>query len=270
MRDEDCVDFLRWALPRLQLRWSGYRRVRGQVCKRLGRRLRELGLDRVAEYRSYLESHPEEWSELDARCRITISRFGRDRAVFTALRERALPVLARSLRERNEAELRVWSIGCAAGEEPYTLVLLWHLYLQPWFPELTLRITATDTDEVQLRRAHESLYPASSLRELPPALRAVGFEQTRAGFRLRPGFRDLVRFREGDVRKGLIEGPLHLILCRNLVFTYFDDALQREILGGLITLLAPGGALVIGTHERIPAGVPGLTEWLPCIHRLAQ
>ena len=270
MKDEDCVEFLRWALPRLHMRWSGYRRVRSQVCKRLGRRLRELGLDHVSEYRTYLEANREEWRELDARCRITISRFGRDRAVFTALRERVLPVLARSLRERGEAALRVWSIGCAAGEEPYTLVLLWHLYLQPWFPDLALRITATDADEVQLRRAQEALYPASSLRELPPALRAIGFEQTPAGFRLRPRFRQSVRFHEGDVRNGLIEGRLHLILCRNLVFTYFDDALQREILAGLITLLAPGGAPVIGTHARIPAGVSDLTEWLPCIHRLAQ
>jgi hypothetical protein len=156
------------------MRWSGYRRVRSQVCKRLGR-----------QYRAYLEANREEWRELDARCRITISRFGRDRAVFASLRERVLPVLARSLRERGEAALRVWSIGCAAGEEPYTLVLLWHLYLQPWFPDLALRITATDADEVQLRRAQEALYPASSLRELPPALRAIGFEQTPAGFRLR-------------------------------------------------------------------------------------
>jgi chemotaxis protein methyltransferase CheR len=269
VRDEDCVEFLRWALPRLRMRWSGFRRVRSQVCKRLGRRLRDVGLERLSEYRTYLESHPEEWRELDAFCRISISRFGRDRSVWTALRERVLPVLARSLRERGESVLRAWSIGCAAGEEPYTLALLWHLYLRPGFPGLTLRITATDSDEAQLRRAREALYPASSLRELPPELRAVGFERAPAGFRLRPRFRDCVDFEAGDVRNGLIGGRLHLVLCRNLVFTYFDDALQREILDGLIALLAPGGALVIGTHERLPAGASNLTEWLPCVYRSA-
>lgn len=75
MKDTECVEFLQWALPRLHMRWQGFRKVRGQVCKRIGRRIRELNLGEGADYRTYLESHPAEWSVLDDLCRITISRF---------------------------------------------------------------------------------------------------------------------------------------------------------------------------------------------------
>lgn len=78
MRNAECVALLRWALPRLGLRWPGFRRVRRQVCKRIARRIKELGLADVAAYRERLECAPEEWPEFDSLCRITISRFYRD------------------------------------------------------------------------------------------------------------------------------------------------------------------------------------------------
>ena len=87
MNDADCVEFLQWALPRLRMRWAGFRKVRGQVCKRIGRRLKELGLGDIDAYRSYLDKHSEEWEILDGLCRITISRFHRDRKVFECLRD---------------------------------------------------------------------------------------------------------------------------------------------------------------------------------------
>ena len=77
MKDSDCVDFLQWALPRLGLRWPGFRKVRKQVCKRVDRRLRELGVPDAKTYRDFLEKHREEWSVLDSFCRIPISRFYR-------------------------------------------------------------------------------------------------------------------------------------------------------------------------------------------------
>ena len=69
MKDEECVSFLQWALPRLRRYWPGFRKVRRQVCKRIDRRICELDLGGVAAYRLYLECHPEEWPELDTRCR---------------------------------------------------------------------------------------------------------------------------------------------------------------------------------------------------------
>ena len=100
MNDLDCVQFLQWALPKMRMRWPGFRKVRRQVCKRVDRRLRRLGLVGVAAYRAYLDDHPDEWSELDQLCRIPISRFYRDRGVFDLLRDDVLPSLAADTRAR--------------------------------------------------------------------------------------------------------------------------------------------------------------------------
>jgi chemotaxis protein methyltransferase CheR len=62
LRDSDCIAFLQWALPRFELRWAGFRKVRRQVCKRLRRRLNELGLETLAQYRERLDSDPAEWA----------------------------------------------------------------------------------------------------------------------------------------------------------------------------------------------------------------
>ena len=123
MSDADCVAFLQWALPHLDMRWTGFRKVRGQVCKRIKRRLKQLGLEEYSSYRQLLETEPAEWRVLDECCHITISRFFRDRDVFELLRKRILPEMARKA-AREGRPARIWSAGCASGEEPYTLRML--------------------------------------------------------------------------------------------------------------------------------------------------
>src|SRR5688572_21033252 len=125
MRHDACVPFLQWALPRLGLRWEGFRRVRAQVCKRIAERMRERGLADLVEYRALLEREPAEWTVLDDLCRVTISRFWRDRAVWDALHESVLPALVAAVVCRGSSSLRAWCAGCASGEEPYSLLLLW-------------------------------------------------------------------------------------------------------------------------------------------------
>ena len=90
MTDSDCVEFLQWALPRLKMRWPGFRKVRKQVGKRIRRRMRDLKLNGLSDYRCYLETHADEWARLDEICRITISRFYRDKGVFDELRDTVL------------------------------------------------------------------------------------------------------------------------------------------------------------------------------------
>ena len=95
MKDADCREFLDWALPRLGFRRAGFRRVRGQVRKRLARRLDELGLADLEAYRSRLATDAAEWECLDALCRVTVSRMYRDRAVWDLVADSLLPELAR-------------------------------------------------------------------------------------------------------------------------------------------------------------------------------
>src|SRR4051812_29677292 len=154
--DAACVGFLQWALPRLGLRWAGYRKVRRQVCRRLARRLAELGVADLDAYRARLESDRAEWDALRALTPVTISRFARDRAVFDALAREVVPAIAGAARREGRERLRAWSAGCASGEEAYTLALLW--------PQMD--VLATDVHDAVLERARRAAYPDSSLREL--------------------------------------------------------------------------------------------------------
>lgn len=261
IRDPDGVQFLQWCLPRLRLRWAGFRKVRRQVYKRLNRRMQDLGLAGLDEYRAYLENHPTEWPALDALCWISISRFYRDKGLFQYLERDVFPQLAQLALSTGEKELRCWSAGCAAGEEPYTLAILWKHALAAQFPTLGLQIIATDIDPHALGRAERGRYPASSIKDLPKEWLPHAFVPVEEGMCLRPEYRETVTFLQQDIRETTPAGSFHLTLCRYLVFTYFDDALQREILHWSIERLVPGGALVIGGVESLPEDVRGLEPW---------
>ena len=265
MRDSDCVSFLQWALPRLGMRWPGYRKVRGQVCKRIGRRLRQLDLENLQDYQRWLEEDRDEWQILDSLCRITISRFGRDRGVFRVLTTEILPRLVERARANDRGAIRIWSAGCGAGEEPYSVVILsQHRHSS----QMPLRILATDAADHQIRRARAAVYPASSLRELEPAIRDRAFERVEPdSFQLAEEHRKAIEFRQQDLRSEMPTGPFDLILCRNLVFTYFDTERQLAILAAFKRRLAGGGYLVLGSHEALPVADDDLLPIpdCPCI-----
>lgn len=263
MDDRACVEFLQWALPVLKLRWAGFRKVRRQVCKRLGRRLRVLGLPDIAAYQGHLQRHCEEWTVLDGLCRITISRYLRDRRVFSCLQQSILPELVERMNAQGRSWLRLWSAGCAAGEEPYSLAILWELAIKPRAAEAPARleIVATDSDQRLLERAAAACYPRSSVRELPADWRSRAFVERAGEVCLRPPFRRHVEFLWQDVRVESPPGAFDLILCRNLAFTYFDDALQRSILRRLALALRPEGFLVIGIHETLPQDQQDFAPW---------
>lgn len=261
MRDDDCVRFLQWALPRLDLRWAGFRKVRGQVCKRIARRMAELDVRGLDEYRALLASMPDEWRVLERLCRVTISRFWRDRGTFEALAEAVLPALAGSAVRSGQRHLDAWSCGCASGEEPYSLSILWRQRLAPRFPGLRLRVLATDVDLHLLQRAGRGVYPDGSLRELPGDLKSAALEPADGECRVAERYRTPLLRVQHDVRTEPPGGPFHLVLCRNLAFTYFDRDLQRRVAERLAAALHPGGALVLGSHEELPEGIAGLVPF---------
>jgi chemotaxis protein methyltransferase CheR len=272
MKSPECAEFLQLCLPKLRLRWAGYRRVRRQVCKRISHRITELGLSGLPAYKSYLEGHAEEWPILGSLCRITISRFYRDRGVFDMLRSTILPLLAKSLSGRGESELRCWSAGCCSGEEAYTLQILWKLNVIPRLhTDLPLRIIATDAESAVLERARKGCYPESSIRDLPKEWRERVFSLSGTFYTVKEPFRSDIEFVRQDIREQYPDGPFHLILCRNFVFTYFEEALQREVLERFSERLVPGGILVIGLHEAIPHGVTAvaLYDSVRCMYRAA-
>jgi chemotaxis protein methyltransferase CheR len=210
-----------------------------------------LGIEGFAPYRQRLETDPQEWTVLDGLTHITISRFFRDKSIFEALERRVLPdVAARA--QRDKRPTRFWSAGCASGEEPYTLKILWDIAVASAFPSVGCSVVATDADETVLKRARNGCYSGGSLRELPEALVRQGFERADRLFCVRPQHRQDVSFLSQDLRSEAPEGLFDLILCRNVAFTYFEVPLQVEALHRLVERLAQPGYLVIGAREKLP------------------
>ena len=261
MNSRECAVFLQWALPQLRLRWPGFRRVRSQVCKRVQKRMRLLGIESVEDYRQRLQACREEWAVLDGLCHISISRFYRDRGVFEYLQAAVLTDLAEQTERRGAQVLRAWSAGCASGEEPYSLTIMWHLALHADYPDLALEVVATDVDCTLLDRARRALYTFSSTKDLPAEWRNAAFSPGDGELTLKALYRAGVTLRQQDIRATMPEGPFDLILCRNLAFTYFADDLQIEVARGLAERLAPGGALVIGSHEQLPQPIRLFEPW---------
>ena len=254
----DCTTFLQWALPHLKLRWPGFRKVRKQVCKRIRRRLKVLGLNSYEEYQDWLQSHPAEWELLDAMCRISISTFYRDWAVFDYLKDNGLPQLAGSA-VAEKRPLRCWSAGCASGEEPYTLSLIWHLVLKEQFPDLEFQIVATDADEYLLKRAKIGCYQSGTLKGLPGNWLNEAFEMKEETYCIQTRFKENIRWHQQDIRQSFPEGKFDLLLCRNLVATYFIPELQLDIFNRMKEVLIPNAMIILGCHERLPEGLEGYT-----------
>ena len=255
MDNRDCTGFLQWALAQRDFRWPGFRKVRRQVCKRLSRRIHELGLADFTAYRRRLEADPAEWTAFDSCCVVTISRFYRDRSVYETLRERVLPeIAARAVREGRMA--RIWSAGCASGEEPYTLKVIWDCDVARSFPDASVLIAATDVDDTVLARARRGCFEPTSLSELPPQLIRQAFDRAGPLYCIKPKHREGIEFLHQDLRRGGPARTFDLVLCRNVAFTYFAEPLQRLVLRGIMDRLAPHGYLVIGTHERPPSVEP--------------
>ena len=211
----------------------------------------DLHLADFAAYRARLEIDPAEWRAFDECCHITISRFFRDRGVFEVLRQRVLPDIAARAR-RNGRGARFWSAGCASGEEPYTLKILWDLEVASTFPDVSLTIVGTDVDKAMLARAQAACFETSSLHELPPPLADQAFDQLGSRFCVKPRHREGIEFLFQDLR---VEAPMSLfdlILCRYVAFTYFAPPLRKAVLHRIVERLSPNGYLVIGTHEQLP------------------
>lgn len=267
MHDKACISFLQHYLPKLGYRWKGFRKVRNQVCKRINKRIRELDLSDIQAYNEYAQNHGEEMEVLDALFNITISRFYRDRGVFDKIAKDVFPAMAEKALQNQQEHIHCWSAGSASGEEPYTLTIIWKMAVLPEpGKDLSLRIIATDRNAHLIERAENGIYPGGALKELPQELKKRAFEKREDEYQIKKEFRQDVQFLKQDIRSELPEGTFDLILCRNLVFTYFQEDLQRDIFQRIMTKLNPGGYLIIGNHESVPEGQQDLVGLEKCVY----
>jgi two-component system CheB/CheR fusion protein len=244
---EDLLDRLR-----AQVRISGgidlVKYKDGVFLRRLDNRMKATRCRSLAEYVDLVEADRAEAERLTASLTIQVSSFFRDLTAFHLLEEEVIPAL---LSEREAAgsghALKIWSAGCAHGEEAYTLAIILHRLRRRLGP-FPASLLATDVNPNALRRARLGEYESRSLSGLSQEMLNAFFDVTAVGWRVKPFLRDAVRFKVNDL---LGDPPGHgfdIIACRN-VLIYLTRDMQEEVLRKFHSLLKPGGYLILGKAE---------------------
>ncbi|MFB0546515.1 MAG: protein-glutamate O-methyltransferase CheR [Anaerolineae bacterium] len=217
------------------------------IKRRLAIRLRARGSNSYRGYMRFLDDDPDEYRYLLDCLTINLSCFFRDEAAFKAVRDVVLAPLIRAKRERRERQIRVWSAGCAKGEEAYSVAILLHELLGSAINDWSIDIRGTDCDARALARARRGIYEDFSLRGVDEAY-VRGYFLRDQGYEVKPEIKALVKFEQHDLITDPPPQRLDLILCRNVLF-YFSREQQERLLRCFHTALNKGGYLVIGRTE---------------------
>jgi chemotaxis protein methyltransferase CheR len=232
------------------------------VMRKLDLRLQATKTSSHAAYLEYLKSHPVEIEDLIGALTIKVTSFFRDPPVFELLSSRVIPeVMSRF------GSLRMWSLGCASGEEPYSLAIIVRDILKRETEAMKVEIVGTDIDAAAIGKAMRRDYPEREIAEVGEKYVEEFFEATGGPpardrtYRISDQIGSMVRFESDDIISGLkrakSEGRLyHVILCRN-VLIYMNRALQEEVVADISGVLCDGGYVVIGESETLPANVSG-------------
>jgi two-component system CheB/CheR fusion protein len=229
--------------------YTGYRRP--TLIRRFEKRMQSVGADDWQAYQAYLSEHAEEFSELFNTILINVTGFFRDRETWELVRTEVIPQL---LDERSgEGPLRVWSAGCASGEEPYTIAILLVEALGEEAFKRRVKIYATDVDEDALAQARDAAYTAKQLESIPAELRERYFQQQNHGFAFRNDLRRTVIFGRNDLHRDPPISRVDLLVSRNTLM-YFGGDVQQRILANFYFALNRGGFLVVGKAEALQSG----------------
>jgi two-component system CheB/CheR fusion protein len=233
LRDRSGIDF------------GSYKRA--TILRRLQRRMVATGQTKLRDYVRHVQSNPEEYQRLTASFLIKVTEFFRDRDLFDQLRETVIPQLIADARERDN-ELRVWSAGCATGEEAYSLAILIADALGDELDAFNVRIFATDVDGEAIAFARRGVYTENALAEMPHDIVERHFTKVADGYEVKKRIRAITVFGQHDLGQRAPFPRVDLALCRN-VLIYFTTELQKRALQLFAFSLRDGGFLVLGKAE---------------------
>ncbi|MGO1056012.1 CheR family methyltransferase [Crossiella sp. CA198] len=226
--------------------FTGYKR--SSLVRRVQRRMAQLGLADHAEYLDQLQVRPEEFTTLFNTILINVTNFFRDPDAWDYLRSEVLPELLAA--KEPDSPIRVWSAGCASGEEAYTLAMVLAELLGPEDFRRRVKIYATDVDEEGLGQARHASYGDREVRDVPAELLERYFEPSGNRYVFRKDLRRSVIFGRNDLVQDAPISRIDLLVCRNTLM-YFNAETQSRILTRLHFALAEGGVLFLGKAEML-------------------
>ncbi|HEV7979247.1 CheR family methyltransferase [Amycolatopsis sp.] len=226
--------------------FTGYKRT--SLMRRVRRRMGQIGIDDFGEYIDLLQVNSEEFAALFNTILINVTAFFRDPDAWDFIRNDVVPML---LAERGpEAPIRIWSAGCASGEEAYSLAIVLAEALGPEQFRQRVKVYATDVDDEALGEARHASYDPADAGGLPPELLEKYFEHQNGRYLFRQDLRRSVIFGRNDLVQDAPISRIDLLVCRNTLM-YFNAETQTKILNRFHFALAPRGLLFLGRAEML-------------------
>jgi two-component system, chemotaxis family, CheB/CheR fusion protein len=258
--------------------FTGYKRT--TLDRRIRKRMETVGINTFPEYVDYLEVHPDEFVELFNTILINVTSFFRDPSVWEFLQANIVPAIAAAKPEGKP--IRVWSAGCATGQEAYSLAMTLAEGLGIDVFRERVKIYGTDIDNDALNQARLASYTDKDLEEVPAELREKYFETAGDRRLFRKDLRRNFIYGRHDLMQDAPISRLDLLVCRNCLM-YFNSEAQGKILERLHFAVVDSGYLVLGkaemllTHgnrfaavdlkrrifQKVPTGVPRTRLWTP-------
>jgi chemotaxis protein methyltransferase CheR len=226
---------------------SGYRDE--YLKRRFEIRLRATGSETYARYIIYLKKHPEEFTNLLNDLTINYTTFFRDRDVYEHLEQKLLPKLFLS-----KNPVKIWSAGCATGEEPYSLSILIHKILGKRLADRPVNIVASDIDKDALSKAQRGAYGPRQVSTMSSKMIEEYFTHEGDSWIVKDFLKSNIRFERFDLNQASLHVNFDLILCRN-VMIYFSKEGQQHIHMNFYRALRDGGYMITGKSE-ILSGEP--------------
>ena len=220
----------------------------------LGARMRQLGFHDYGDYYRHVRAGRDgkvEWDRLVDHLTVHETRFFRHLPTLELIREEVVP--AHLARAGGDAQLHVWSVGCATGEEPYSIAMVLDHALRQAGRERAFGITASDISRTALAAGRKGIYGAAQVKDVPPEYRRSYLRRlSNRRWQVVDSLRQRVCFNHLnilDLGRSPI-GPMDLIVCQNLLI-YYERPRRQEIAAILARYLAPGGVLVLGVGELL-------------------
>lgn len=212
--------------------------------RRIDRRKSLIHMDTIQDYCDYLRENEEEVRRLYEDIFIDVTGFFRDEEAFHSLYELVMPKLF----EKEQKEVRIWSVACCTGEEAYSLAILVHEYITRHQLRTKVQIFATDIVDKSIAAAKAGIYEADKFDQMPSDFRERYFDRVSDGYKIKAVIRSYVVFAQHNVLADAPFSRLDLISCRNL-FLYIKSPLQEQILNSFARWLKESGYLFLGSSE---------------------
>ncbi len=231
--------------------------------RRINSRMKVLKIDNYRDYRNYLLSNKDEIEKLKTALTINVTRFFRNYDTFKYLWDTIFPMLIEEF-----GELNIWSVGCASGEEPYSIAMILEDLKDKY--DFVYNIFATDVDRVSLDRAIANRYNNFSMTEVPEEIKEKYFIRHSSDlWSVKSEIIKKVRFMQlnlSDIDLS-ISHRFNFIVCRN-VLIYFEKSFQIKLISSLSDRLRKNGIFVLGRVEMLPTEVSNKFEIVNRKHRV--